>query len=466
MRLIKLLSQKIKKNFISYNFRKFSIFCGLIILSLIIILSSSFVNAQLIPENQQEGILNGKMLKMEEKLQKEYETFFDRNMVDNKQSSSEIASILRDIDEKTGTNSAVIWVMPEEKYLHLVYLTKQSKIIVKDIDDVSLTKISKVIEDFYGEIDQVNTPINLTQSQQLYDWIVKPFQEEFLDAENINNILFCIGNGVRLLPLSALHDGKNFLVEKYSVARIPAFNLINVKYKPMINTKILAMGASYFPDEEPLPAVTLELENIVQNSEKKPSISPLKSSQLLINEEFTLDNMKSQLQNNSFQIIHLATHANFNPGDANNSYIQFWDNKLTLDKMSNLPWQTPPDLLVLSACNTALDDRNARLGFTGIALQSGVNSALGSLWNVSDLGTFALITEFYEQLLNQPNNTKTEALRKAQSLLLQEKIYFENNRLITPHGNIDLPESLGIKEKITLSHPFYWAGFILISSPW
>lgn len=448
MRFIKLLSRLIKKNFIRYNFRQFGVFLGLIILSLTIILSSSFVNAQLIPANKQEAILNSKMLQMEEKLQKEYETFFKRNMIDNKQSSSEIASILTDIDKKTGTNSAVIWVMPEEKYLHLVYLTKKGKITVRDINDVSLTKISKVVEDFYGEIDQINTPINLTQSQQLYDWIVKPFQEEFLDAENINNILFCIGNGVRLLPLSALHDGKNFLVEKYSIARIPAFNLINVEYKPMINTKILAMGASYFPDEEPLPAVTLELENIVQRSEKKPSISPLKSSQLLINEEFTLDNMQNQLKNNSFQIIHLATHANFNPGDASNSYIQFWDNKLTLDKMSNLPWQTPPDLLVLSACNTALDDHNARLGFTGIALQSGVNSALGTLWNISDLGTFALITEFYEQLLNQPNNTKTEALRKAQSLLLEEKIYFENNRLITPHGNIDLPENIEIKEKL------------------
>lgn len=133
-----------------------------------------------------------------------------------------------------------------------------------------------------------------------------------------------------------------------------------------------------------------------------------------------------------------------------------------------MPWETPPDLLVLSPCNTALGDRNAQLGFTGIALQTGVNSAIGTLWSVSDLGSFALITEFYEQLINQreANPTKAGALRQAQDLLRQRKVYFQDNFLITPHGNIDLPKNLVVNGKVDLSHPFYWAGFTVISSPW
>ncbi|WP_308254779.1 CHAT domain-containing protein [Geminocystis sp. GBBB08] len=403
---------------------------------------------------------------MERKLGEQYQTFFQRNIVvNNEQSSLEIAAVLADIDKKTGINSAVIWVIPEEKYLHLVYLSKQGNIFVKDLDEAPLNKITKVVQDFYFEIDQINNPMNLAQSQQLYKWIIEPFKKEFLDAENINSILFCIANQVPLIPLSALHDGKNFLVEKYSVARIPAFNLINTEYKPLKNVRVLAMGASNFPDSVPLPAVNLELQNIQRLQNRSKTLS---STEILLNENFTQQNMQRQLQKNSFNIIHLATHANFNPGDTTDSYIQFWNDKLTLDQMSNIPWQTPPDLLVLSACNTAIGDRNAQLGFTGIALQSGVNSALGTLWSVSDLGTFALISEFYEQLINQSekNHTKAEALRQAQNLLLQEKVYFEDNRLITPHGNIDLPESLGVKGKINLSHPFYWAGFTLISSPW
>lgn len=464
MKLIKLLFRQFffKR---SYKLRKLTTFLVINILSLTIILNLSFVNAQQIPDDSREAILSGNMLNMEQNLAKQYQTFFQRDKLDKEQSSLEIASILANMDKKTGTNSAVIWVIPEQKYLHLVYLSKQGKIIVKDIEDAPLNKITKVIEDFYVEIDQINNPMNLTSSQQLYQWIIEPFKKEFLEAENINSILFCINNEVPLIPLSALHDGKNFLVDKYSVARIPAFNLINTEYKPLKNVAVLAMGASNFPDNVPLPAVTLELENI----KRLQSRSTLSSStEILLNEDFTQQNMQNQLQKNSFNIIHLATHANFNPGDTTDSYIEFWNDKLTLDQMSNIPWQIPPDLLVLSACNTALGDRNAQLGFTGIALQSGVDSALGTLWSVSDLGTFALISEFYEQLINQSekNSTKAEALRQAQNLLLEGKIYFENNRLITPHGNIDLPESLGVKEKVDLSHPFYWAGFTLISSPW
>lgn len=460
MKLIKLIQ-------LNKALKKILVFLGITILSLFIVINYSGygVNARLIPDDPQEAILNGNMLKMEQKLDKEYSNFLNKEILDKEQSSLEMSVILADMDKKTGTNSAILWVMPEEEYLHLVYLSKEGKIIVKDIFDAPFNKLTQVVNDFYREIENVNTPMDLTQSKQLYKWIIEPYQKDFLDAENINNILFCIGNGVRLVPLSALYDGENFLVEKYNISRIPAFNLINAQYNPMKNPTILAMGASDFPDNDPLPAVILELQNIDQRLQRSNSSS---STEILLNEDFTLPNMKEQLKGNSFQIVHLATHANFNPGDITDSYIQFWDDKLTLDQMSNMPWETPPDLLVLSACNTALGDRSAQLGFTGIALQAGVNSAVGTLWSVSDLGTFALITEFYEQLINQGevNPTKAGALRKAQDLLLQGKVYFQDNVLVTPHGNIDLPKNLGVTGKVELSHPFYWAGFTIISSPW
>jgi CHAT domain-containing protein len=445
--------------------KKVLLFLGITILSLFIVInySSYGVNARQIPDNPQEAILNQNMLKMEQRLDKEYRSFLNQEILETEESSIEMSAILVDMDQKTGTNSAILWVMPEEDHLHLVYLSKQGKIIVRDIYDAPFNKLTQVVSDFYQEIENVNNPMNLTQSKQLYKWIIEPYQKDFLDAENIDNILFCIGNGVRLVPLSALYDGENFLVEKYKISRIPAFNLINAQYKPVKNPSILAMGASNFPDNSPLPAVVLELQNINERLQRSNS-----NTEILLNEDFTLPNMKEQLKENSYQIVHLATHANFNGGDITDSYIQFWDDKLTLDQMSNLPWETPPDLLVLSACNTALGDRSAQLGFTGIALQAGVNSAIGTLWSVSDLGTFALITEFYEQLINQSekNPTKAGALRQAQDLLLQGKVYFQDNVLITPHGNIDLPKNLAVNGKVDLSHPFYWAGFTLISSPW
>lgn len=68
--------------------------------------------------------------------------------------------------------------------------------------------------------------------------------------------------------------------------------------------------------------------------------------------------------------------------------------------------------MVLSACRTAIGDKQAELGFGGLAVQSGVKSAVACLWYVSDAGTLALISEFYPQLKTAP--IKAEALRPAQ----------------------------------------------------
>lgn len=84
------------------------------------------------------------------------------------------------------------------------------------------------------------------------------------------------------------------------------------------------------------------------------------------------------------------------PGAPGNSYIQLWDRYLHLDELRQLGWNDPPvQLLVLSACRTALGDEQAELGFSGFAVQAGVKSVMGSFWYVSDEGTVGLMTEFY-----------------------------------------------------------------------
>ncbi|MEI6443824.1 MAG: CHAT domain-containing protein [Nostocales cyanobacterium ELA583] len=130
------------------------------------------------------------------------------------------------------------------------------------------------------------------------------------------------------------------------------------------------MGASEFSQLESLLAVPVELKRITQ----------IWSGQKFINQQFTIKNLQEQRQKHPFRIIHLATHAEFNPGKPNQSYIQLWGNeKVELNEIEKLKLDQPPvDLLVLSACRTAL------------GVKSGVKSVLASLWNVSDLGTMAL----------------------------------------------------------------------------
>ena len=240
-------------------------------------------------------------------------------------------------------------------------------------------------------------------------------------------------------------------------------------FTPIKKARILAMGASEFQNKSPLPAVPVELSTIVDKNGMENistrTVSGGWPGKLFLNQDFTLNNLKNQVASKAFNIIHLATHAEFRPGKPQNSYIQFWDTELNLDDMKEMSWNNPPaELLVLSACETAVGDEDVELGFAGLALQAGVQSALASLWYVSDIGTLALMSEFYQQLKTAP--TKAETIRQTQIKMIRGDVSFTDNKLKFSGGNIPLPESLSGLGETGFSHPFYWSGFTMISSPW
>jgi CHAT domain-containing protein len=135
--------------------------------------------------------------------------------------------------------------------------------------------------------------------------------------------------------------------------------------------------------------------------------------------------------------------------------------------MPKLGWkEAEVDLLTLSACRTAIGNKEAEMGFAGLAVASGVQSALASIWSVSDEGTLALMTEFYYQL--QSAKVKSEALRQAQLAMIQGKLKIESGQLRGSgmRGNVALPQELASLTNTNLSHPYYWSGFTMIGSPW
>jgi CHAT domain-containing protein len=289
----------------------------------------------------------------------------------------------------------------------------------------------------------------------MYQWLVAPLEED-LQARGIQNLIFIMDVGLRSVPLATLHDGQGFLVEKYSVGLMPSISLTDTRYVNIKNSQVLAMGASEFTSQTPLPAVPVELSAIT------PS---LWQGQSFLNETFTLDNLKSQRRQQPFGIIHLATHAIFQPGEPSNSYIQLWDTRLRLDQLRQLGWNDPPvELLVLSACKTGQGNEEVELGFAGLAVQAGVKSVMASLWSVSDEGTMALMTNFYEELKQSP--IKAEALRRAQVAMLKGNVKLEDGKLVTPSTVLSLPPELANLGQQNLSHPIFWAAFTMIGNPW
>ncbi len=270
----------------------------------------------------------------------------------------------------------------------------------------------------------------LQEAETLYDWLIRPYTQE-LSHRNINTLIIIPDGMLRTLPFSALYDGERFLIETFAIATIPAVNLINVNQQPPDSKTALLSGLSLEKDGfVPLPNVKKELS----------AIGDIMDSKILLDQEFTQPNLESEITARDYNILHMATHAVFG-NRAEYSFLLTYDGKLHMDELEQLvglkQYRVQPlDLLILSACETAIGDERASFGLAGVALRAGAKSTIASLWKTDDQAAFLLIEAFYKEYL-QTGCTKAQALQSAQQKLLVE------------------PE---------FAHPGYWAAFILIGN--
>ncbi|XZF61623.1 MAG: CHAT domain-containing protein [Gloeotrichia echinulata DVL01] len=435
----------------------------------------------------------------EERLTQQFNVLVAQQTTPTIKTTGEARATLRQIQAQIGIKPAIVYAsFTPENYipgstnsnfaaqnsdvLDLVIVTAEGEPIRKQIPGATRAKVLAALAEFRSDIadpnkivtanstaskqlSKTNNTSYLTSAQQLYQWLIAP-QEEELQKQGIKNLMFVMDEGLRSLPIAALHDGKQFLIEKYSVALLPSLSLTDTKYVGVKNTQVLGLGAEMFTADQNQPslrAVPVEISAITQK---------LWRGKYLLNQSFKLENLKGQRATTPYGIVHLATHADFpslEKGGRNESYIQLYNQKLRLNQIRELGWNNPPvELLVLSACQSALGDAEAELGFAGLAIQTGVKSAVASLWYVSDPGTLGLMTEFYRQLNTAP--IKAEALRQAQIAMIQGKVRIEGNEFVGTNGSIKLTPEIAqyLRQNIAgdLSHPFYWAAFTMIGSPW
>jgi CHAT domain-containing protein len=357
----------------------------------------------------------------------------------------------------TRTKSALLYAIPRPNGLHLILVSAQGSPVIRTVNEANAKTLPEVSKTLRLNIvnPQTISAEYLPPAQQLDRWLIQPVAAD-LKAQKIDTILFCLGTGLRGLPLAALHDGRQFLVERYNLGIIPAFNLLDRRSQSLPGSQVLAMGAAKFSDNDNLPAVPLELETITQKG--------FWPGRVLLNEAFTLARFRQARSRIPYEIVHLATHADISAKSVKDSYIQFWDRRLQLDEVRNLRLDEPAvQLLVLSACRTALGTPNAELGFAGLAVQSGAKAVLASLWAVDDVGTLVLMSDFYQQLKTAP--LKSNALRSTQLAMLKGILTFKNSK-ISSRSRGSLPSELQPLVDRDLSHPYYWAAFTTIGNPW
>ena len=238
----------------------------------------------------------------------------------------------------------------------------------------------------------------------------------------------------------------HFLIERTNISYLQSASLLNprlrIHKKP--SGSLLAFGNPTFNStDEQKPDNSRNTLLPLPNSEKEvKNISHLigGSPHVFIGQNATEKIFKEEASD--YKIIHLASHFEINDYDPLYSRVAFSqkndsveDGYLQTYEVFDLHLNA--DLVVLSACNTALGKLSKGEGIIGMSrafLYAGVPSMVVSLWNVEDEATSLIMGYFYKNL--KQGMEKSEALRFAK---------------------LDYLKSV----KTTKKDPFFWAPFVL-----
>jgi CHAT domain-containing protein len=337
-------------------------------------------------------------------------------------------------------------------------LGRRVDVVTKDFSNLLRRLYAQLSRQESLDVDNPAAPV-----RQLYRLLLEPVREE-LSAAGVTTLLISADPGLQAVPYAALHDGKSYVGERYAFALTPSLGLMPLD-APANRTsgQQMAAGASRFEGLSPLPLVPQEVSQVA-------SASKGQAASTYLNEQFTPQVLISKAGDSTVGQVHVATHAEFLPGGPSKAKLFTGTSAMSLTEFASLRQRregAPLQLFVLSACRTALGDRDSELGFAGLALQAGSRSAIGSLWYVDDVATSAYFVQFYRYL--DAGVPKAEAMQLVRLAMAQGNFRLEGDKLLGPYG-VPVLEKLTAEQRRRvaqgLQHPFYWAGIELLGTPW
>ncbi|MEA5598406.1 CHAT domain-containing protein [Rivularia sp. UHCC 0363] len=343
--------------------------------------------------------------------------------------------VLDEVVDRNNPDTAIFYPIILDNQLEVILKLPNQKKLIHKTNRVNSEKVEQIITQMRVQITQPDGSQQFKlASQQLYEWLIKPVETELQNSQ-VKTLIFIPDGSLRNIPMSALSDGQEYLVQKYAIAISPGLQLFEPKSLTRQKLNALIGGLSTIPKGEnfaPLPNVQQELASIQESGI---------STVTLYNERFRSNILEEKINAQPFQVVHFATHGQFS-SNPNETFILASDKRIKvaeLDKLLKSRGQKltePIELLVLSACQTATGDNRAALGLAGVALRAGARSTLASLWQIGDDSTADFINGFYHELTTGKKTT-AEALREAQLKLLKSNEY---------------------------SRPRYWAAYVLVGN--
>lgn len=352
----------------------------------------------------------------------ELENFFKDDCLELETNTEETLTYLQD------SNAAVVntIILEDRTYVIWQFPNGETK---KYTINIEREKIENLVTQWRFDLENKENDNYLDLSQQLYQLLFPSAIESKLENIKPQKLIFVNDGILRNVPMAALYDGQKFLIENYAVSNSLGLN-INIKQPSVTVQKAVASGLTVATENfPPLPYVELEIAKL----------SELVEEEQFLNNKFNYQNFKHQIESSKSSLVHIATHGQFG-GTAENTFLQAYESQISLQQLeeilsnhnNNFP-DSPIQLLVLSACDTASSNPQATLGMSGVAVRTGVSNVLGSLWSINDEEIVTLIDGFYSYWI-QNKLTRSEALRQAQ---------------------LDLIKSIN-------NHPSNWSSMILI----
>ena len=281
-----------------------------------------------------------------------------------------------------------------------------------------------------------------------------------LQRAQISTLLVAADRGLQAVPFAALSDGNAFFGDRFAFSLTPSLALTDLGVSYPTGRRLLALGASEFEGLAALPLVPQELDQI--------SVPTRKDA--FLNKEFTPARLLDLAGDPDYNQLHVATHAEFKPGGPAASQLHSGVGPMTMQQLTALRQSRkgfPLDLVVFSACRTALGDAEAELGFSGLALQTGAKSAVGTLWYVDDVVTSAYFVQMYRYL--DQGIPKAEAMQMTRQAFIRGLVRTQGDQVVGD-GPEPLLTNLTTSQRRRLingvANPFFWAGIELMGTPW
>ncbi|MGB8029845.1 MAG: tetratricopeptide repeat protein [Terracidiphilus sp.] len=323
------------------------------------------------------------------------------------------------------------------------------------------------------------------QLNQLYSMVVAPIESQLKLLESapgpkgsVPTLLWSLDDALRYVPMGALYDGNHYMVERFHNVLFTPESYGHMTDSPLRSgtpPSALAMGLSKSYNGLPaLPGVIPELDSVVHDPSDPASHGPMQGK-LLPDEQFTLAALKSALgTSGGFSIVHIASHFVLIAGSGDEPFLMMGGDNTSnpdgfewnLSAMENSAVAFHGTrLLTLSACSTAKDYKSRNglemdsLGM--VAQQKDAEAVLATLWDVNDLSTSHIMSDFYDRWVKNPTDGKAEALRQAQ-------LAFIHGGGAVPGGGtgrgFETQDQSSAPSSLGYTHPYYWAPFVLIGN--